>query len=327
MLVDCHVHLVPPALDRRDGGAAWRPRFRREGGVQLAEVGGRTARIGPADITSLEDALDAARGRGLDGVVVCPWIQLAGDQFDSPADARDAARTQNDELARLVGPRVGALGTVPLRQVDAAVRELQRAHSLGLSGVEVGASVGGVFLGDDAFEPFWTAAERLGAVVFVHPTARGIHASALEGYFLWNSVGNPLETTVTAAHLVLAGVLDRHPALTVLLAHGGGAVAALRGRLQRAWSSQPEARARSRLLPRDALRRFLYDTVVYDAAVLHDLATFVGADRLLIGSDHPFEMAEPDPLRLVQEAGLDAAGLGRTASAVFGLEADLGPDG
>jgi aminocarboxymuconate-semialdehyde decarboxylase len=320
LLVDCHVHLVPPGLVWRSGDPAGRPRFREEGGAQLAEVAGRSARIGPADLTSLPGALEAARRRGLHAVVVSPWVQLGADQFDSPADATDAARVQNDQLARLVGPHVGALGTVPLRQVDEAVREVERALSLGLRGVQVGACVGGVFLGDDAFEPFWAAAERLGAVVFVHPTARGLQASALAAYFLWNSVGNPLETAISAAHLVAAGVLDRHPALLIVLAHGGGGIAALRGRLQQAWSSQPQARARSRLAPADALRGFLYDTVVYDAAVLRDLADFVGTDRLLLGSDHPFEMAELDPLRLVREAGLDPGRLGRTAAALFGLD-------
>jgi aminocarboxymuconate-semialdehyde decarboxylase len=283
-------------------------------------VAGRSSRIGAQDLTSLEGALEAARSRGLEGIVVSPWIQLAGDQFSSAGDAAEASRSQNDALAGVVGPRVAALGTVPLRQVEAAVPELERAIAQGLRGVAVGASVGGAFLGDDSFEPFWAAAERLGAVVFVHPTAHGIPASPMTDYYLWNTVGNPLETAITAAHLVLAGVLERHPGLTVLLAHGGGALPALRGRLERAWSFQPQARARLGASPREALRGFLYDTVVYDAEVLHDLAGFAGPDRILLGSDHPFEMAEPDPLGLARAAGLDTAALGANAARVFGFE-------
>jgi aminocarboxymuconate-semialdehyde decarboxylase len=139
-------------------------------------------------------------------------------------------------------------------------------------------------------------------------------------YFLWNTVGNPLETAISAAHLVLSGVLERHPGLTVLLAHGGGAVPSLRGRLERAWSFQPQARARLGSSPQAALRGFLYDSVVYDAEVLRDLERFVGPDRIVLGSDHPFEMAEPDPVGLARSAGLDPAVLGANATRIFGVE-------
>ena len=319
MIVDCHVHLVPAALAAGDGARAWQPRLSRRGPVQVAEVAGRSAQVGPLDITSLDEAREVASRRGFDALVVAPWIQLAGDQFDSPGDAIEASRAQNDELARAVGPAVAALGTVPLRQPQAAVRELERALGLGLRGVEVGASVGGSFLGDDAFEPFWAAAERMLAVVFVHPTASGIPASAMGDYFLWNLLGNPLETAITAAHMTLAGVLDRHPGLNVLLAHGGGALPALRGRVAKGWSFQPQARSRLQRSPAEAVRKFHFDTVVYDASVLADLAGFVGADRLVVGTDHPFQMAEDDPCSLVRSAGLDAEALGANAAALFGL--------
>ena len=98
-----------------------------------------------------------------------------------------------------------------------------------LKGVEVAASVRGVFLGDDRFEPFWEAAEATGALVFIHPTTRGFDSPAFQDYYLWNTVANPLETATTAAHMVVAGVMERHPELRVLLAHGGGALLAVRG--------------------------------------------------------------------------------------------------
>ena len=90
------------------------------------------------------------------------------------------------------------------------------------------------YLGDERFEPFWAAAEETGALVFIHPTTRGFDAPVFGDYYLWNTVGNPLETTITAAHMVMAGVLERHPGLRVVLAHGGGALPALRGRLRHA---------------------------------------------------------------------------------------------
>jgi len=191
-----------------------------------------------------------------------------------------------------------------------------------LRGVEVAASVGGRFLGDDAFEPFWAAAEETGALVFVHPTTRG--SSAPAEHYLWNTVGNPLETTVTAAHLVMTGTLERHPGLKVLLAHGGGAILALRGRLTHAHSFQPQAQARLRESPEASLRRLYYDTVVHDAALLRALVETVGADRVVLGSDHPFDMGDLRPADSVRAAGLqpadEAAVLGGNAAMLLGLE-------
>lgn len=297
--------------------------MRTENGAQIAEIGGRSARIGKHDITSLDDALEAARRRGIDHLLVAPWVQLLGESFDSEAQALEMCRLQNLELAALSG-RVAALGTVPMRSPALAAAELQRALDLGLRGVEVTASVNGTLLGDDSFEPFWEAAERLSALVFVHPSSAGASSSAASSYFLWNTVGNPLETATTAAHMVMAGVMERHPELLVLLAHGGGAAVQLRGRLEQAWGFQPQARSRLGESPAASLRRFLFDSVVYDAAVLRHLVEFAGADRVLLGTDHPFEMAEEDPVGLVRAAGLseeeERAIEGGNAARVLGLD-------
>ena len=142
---------------------------------------------------------------------------------------RETAR-QNEALAAMVGERVAALGTVDLSRGDELV-ELMRDGRL--SGVEATASVDGDYLGHDRFADFWAAAEETRALVFVHPTTRGFDIAALNDYYLWNTVGNPLETTITAAHLVMAGILESHPDLRILLlAHAGGAVLALCGRLR-----------------------------------------------------------------------------------------------
>jgi aminocarboxymuconate-semialdehyde decarboxylase len=228
-----------------------------------------------------------------DHVVVSPWVRLLdGD--------RDECRWLNDALAGQISERVSALGAVPLDEPD----ELRAVLDAGLGGVEVPASVNGVYLGDERFEPFWAAAEELRALVFVHPTTR---AFDWPDYLLWNAVGNPFETTITAAHMVGAGVMERHPDLRVILAHGGGALPALRGRLRRA------ATVQGRADPEPSIRRFYYDTVTHDPVVLRELAGFVGADRILLGTDHPFAMGDPDPLATVRAAGLDPEALGATA--------------
>lgn len=302
LVVDCHAHVVVPGLGAE---VAW------EGGAQVVRLGGREIRSAVREFVDLGRILEEQDRAGVDRVVLCPWVTLLG---------RDPGR-QNEALAAMVGERVAALGTVDLER-PGDLLELMRDGRL--AGVEVAASVGGDYLGADRFADFWAAAEESRALVFVHPTTRGFDLPVFDDYYLWNSVGNPLETTVAAAHLVAAGVLERHPRLRVLLAHGGGAVLALRGRLRHAHSYQPHARARLTEPPEDSLRRFHYDTVTHDAGLLAQLVDFAGADRVVCGSDYPFDMGLERPAEPVRELGLppedEAAILGGNALRLLGQE-------
>jgi aminocarboxymuconate-semialdehyde decarboxylase len=277
--------------------------------------------------TDLDRIVADQDAAGTDVVVLSPLVLLLS--YDAPPEEGvRRCRIQNDGLARMVaagGGRVAALGTVPLQDPRPAAQELRALMADGvLGGVEVAANVGGRYLGDDAFEPFWAAAEETGAVVFVHPTTRGFDAPVFGEHYLWNAVGNPFETTVTAAHLVMTGTMERHPGLKVVLAHGGGAILTLRGRLRHAHSFQPDARSRLRESPEESLRRFHYDTVVHDAGLLRGLVETVGADRVVLGSDHPFDMGDLRPADTVRSADLDpsdeAAVLGGNAARLLGLE-------
>jgi aminocarboxymuconate-semialdehyde decarboxylase len=322
--IDLHAHVIPPELV---GGEPWQPRVWRDGDQQVVELGGRAIRSAVREWVDLDRILADQDAAGTDVVVLSPLVVLLG--YDAgPDDALHRARLQNDALARLVQARpdrVGALGTVPLQDPAAAADTLRELMADGvLAGVEVAASVDGRYLGDDAFAPFWAAAEETGALVFIHPTTRGFAAPVFEEHYLWNAVGNPLETTVTAAHLVMTGTMERHPGLRVLLAHGGGAILALRGRLRHAHSFQPQARSRLRESPEASLRRFFYDTVVHDPGLLHALVDTVGADRVVLGSDHPFDMGDLRPADTVRAAGLapadEAAVLGGNAAGLLGWE-------
>jgi aminocarboxymuconate-semialdehyde decarboxylase len=307
-VIDMHAHTIVPELLRDEAGEAWRPRVWRDHRGQALEVGGRELRSAVREWTDLDRILADQDAAGTDVVVLAPLVLLLG--YDaSPDEARRRARIQNEGLARMVGAgggRVAALGTVPLQSPALAAAELRELMAdRVLSGVEVAASVGGRFLGDDVLEPFWAAAEETGALVFVHPSTRGFDVPS--EHYLWNAVGNPLETTVAAAHLVLTGTLERHPELKVLLAHGGGAILALRGRLRHAHSFQPQARSRLRESPDASLRRLHYDTVVHDPALVRELVATVGADRVVLGSDHPFDMGDLRPADSVRAAGLEPA--------------------
>jgi len=230
------------------------------------------------------------------------------------------SRLQNEALAAALRDAPGShsgLATVPLQDPATAAAELTHAvRALGLRGAMVDPNALGRPLGDGTFDPFWRAAADLAAPVVLHPFL----LEAVERFgrhYLHNLVGYPFETTLAAASLILGGTLDRFPGLSVVLVHGGGFLPYHIGRFDRAHETRPEARVDDAGLPSRYLRRFLYDTLVQRSDALRYLVQLVGHDRVLLGSDHPFWMGDPDPLRVVREADLDPA----TRTAIFGENA------
>ena len=310
MTVDMHAHVIVPEITREAGdGEAWRPHvFRDETGAQVVEMGGREIRSAIAEFVEIDGIIATQEDAGVDRVLLSPWVPLL--YYDAePEEGLARARTQNEALAGLArehSDRVWALGALPLQDPELAAGELRALMEQGiLEGVEVAASVRGVFLGDDRFEPFWEAAEATGALVFIHPTTRGFDSPAFEDYYLWNTVANPLETATAAAHMVVAGVMERHPGLRVLLAHGGGALLAVRGRMRHAHGFQPQARSRLRESPDDSIRRFYFDTLTHDDALLRSLIDYAGPDQVLLGSDYPFDMGDARHVDTVRALGLE----------------------
>jgi len=325
LIVDCHCHVIPAEMTTAAVPERWRPRLGRdEAGRQSVGLGDRVIRSIVGEFTDLDVMLGQAARQGVDHLLLSPWIMLVPADA-GPAEARQVCEVQNAALSALAAARpaqVSVLGAVAVR-VPAAADCLRDAMRLpGLRGVEIPASVGGDYLGEPRFEPFWAAAEETGALIFVHPTTTGFGLEALRPRYLWNSVGNPLETAVTAAHLVTAGVLERHPGLKILLAHGGGGIHAVRGRLRRAFAVRPEARSEAVQGPDASLRRLYYDALTHDRALLADLVAFAGADRVLLGSDRPFDMGSEHPAQEIRALGLpeeeEALILGGNAQRLLG---------
>ena len=261
--------------------------------------------------------------QGIDAAVFGPLMDVAG--YSLPPDQGAAwSRTQNEGLAASLaaagGHHVG-LATVPLQSPAHAVEELSFAvRSLGLRGAMIDPNVMGRPLGDSAFDPFWKAAADLAAPIVLHPFL----LEAVERFgrhYLHNLVGYPFETTLAAGSLILGGTLDRFPSLDVVLVHGGGFLPYHVGRFDRGHTTRAEARSDGASLPSTYLRRFHYDTLVQFAPALAYLVGVAGADRVLLGSDHPFWLGDPEPLRIVREAGLsktaEAAILGGNAARLF----------
>ena len=327
MILDCHCHVIPAGMFTDAVPADWRPVVTEDAGRQVVTFQGRQLTSITGEFCDVDVMLAQAAAVRVTHLLLSPWVLLIPTEAE-PALAARLCRVQNESLAEAasrVDGRVFALGAVPLQDPAAAVAELHYLMGLpGMRGVEVPASVAGSYLGEDRFASFWAAADECGAAVFVHPTTRGLGLPALNGQYLWNSVGNPVETTIAAAQLVTNGVLARHRNLRVLLAHGGGALLTLRGRLRRSYAVRPEAAASSASPPDVLLRRLYYDGLTHDQAVLADLVAFAGAEHVVLGSDRPFDMGADHPVADIAALGLNHADeqlvLSGSASKLLGLE-------
>jgi aminocarboxymuconate-semialdehyde decarboxylase len=331
LIVDCHCHVIAHAMTTKAVPERWRPRIERADGQQVVRFRGAPLRSVVGEFTDVDLMLAQAKAEGVDHLLLSPWIRLVpADAETEVGEAVEVCQVQNEGLSALATARpenISVLAAVPLQEPAVAADHLRDVMTLpGVRGAEVPASVSGRYLGDDSFEPFWAMAEQTGAFIFVHPTTTGFGLDALSPFYLWNSVGNPMETAVTAAHLAAAGVLERHPGLKIMLAHGGGGLLALRGRLRRAFAARPEARTRSALGPDAALRAFYYDSLTHDARLLADLIDYVGAEHVLLGSDRPFEMGTEHPVDEVHALGLGThdteAILGANARRLFSMIAE-----
>lgn len=245
-----------------------------------------------------------------------------------PADTTRVHRLVNDAAAAFVSrapTRLVALATVPLNDPPAAAAELERAQAeLGLRGAEIGTSVGEVMLDDPSLDPFFAAAEQLGMPLLLHPYTNMITppGPALSGFHLANVVGNPLETFVAAARLIVGGVLDRHPGLRVQLVHAGGTFPYQLGRLDHAYGARTETKAIAQRAPSSYLGNFLFDTIAFDQRGLRFLIELTGPDRVLFGTDIPFDMADLSGLEITAwaEPGMAGKILGENALRVYGIK-------
>ena len=304
--IDVHAHVLSEEtmrlLQREAPGIA--PRLSEIGpeGACL-QVAGITQRPFPRGAWDLDKRLHDMDLYGVDAqiVSVCPQTFLY-DQ--DPALTASFAAIQNEQISALVRAmpdRFMGLATLPLQAPERAVAELRRAMlELGLVGAEIGSHVEGRNLDHAELEPVWAAAAELGAFILVHPQ-KVAAANRLGSYYLANLIGNPLETSIAAASLVFAGVLDRYPTLKVCFSHGGGFVPYQAGRLMHGWDVRPEARKRLAKSPEASLRRLYFDTILHFDPALEFLIDAFGAAHVLLGSDYPFDMGNLDCVRQIRE--------------------------
>ena len=219
-----------------------------------------------------------------------------------------ASRLLNDGIARMVAAqpeRLRGMATLPMQDPDAAVTELERVvKEHGFRSVELGCRVRGELLAEQRFRPVLRRAQELGVFIFTHPYVAGSLPPDLGCYYLGNLAGLPLDTALMAAHLMFSGALDELPDLDIVLAHGGGYLPYQIGRLDHGYKVRKEARANTSSSPLKLLRRFHFDALTHDADALRFLVAKAGAERVMIGTDAPFDMAEEDPLAMINALGV-----------------------
>ncbi len=311
MRIDFHTHVVPPRWDNfasKYGGGRW-PRIVAHDACRASlMLGDQVFR----DIT--EQSWNPVRRiedmdrLGIDRqalspppVMFCYWAE--------PKAGRAFARMQNESVASLVArypARFLGLATVPLQDPPLAIEELRHARErLGLGAVEIGTCPGGRDFDDPALFPFFEACRDLGIAIFVHPAMPLIGQERLKTYYFPLIVGNPLETALAISKLIFGAVLERLPDLRICFAHGGGAFPFTLGRLNHGWSVRPEGPAAIPKPPGEYARLLYFDSLTHGPANLRFIVQQFGGDRVMLGSDYPFDMGVPDPLASLDEANLD----------------------
>jgi aminocarboxymuconate-semialdehyde decarboxylase len=309
--VDLHCHYIPPAImERIERDGAAHSVYITDGGT-VSFAGRAATQQSPPGMLDLAERLAWMDANDVEIQVLSAWMDFSAYVLD-PDDGAWLARALNELTAQAIAnypDRFRAMAAVPLQAPDLAARELRHSvEQLGMVAVEIGTAVGDTELDEPSLEPFWNAAEQLDVLVLVHPPYMSIGFERLTRYFLDNIVSNPAEATVAAAHLIYGGVLERHPDLKVCLTHGGGFLPYQIGRQDRGFKAKPGLTAQHlHALPSTFLRRFYFDTVVHGAEALRFLVDRVGSDRVVLGSDYPFPMGDPEPVTTVRKAGFDDA--------------------
>ena len=283
MHAHCYVHDVWPLVrDNREG--ARNPREQPRPADRLK------------DMANVEERLRIMDQKGVDVQAVS--LGTGDLHYWAERDlAREIMRIQNEKIAELCAQhpdRFVGLAGVSLPHPDLAVEQLEDAvRRLGMRGCLIAGSVNGEELSASKFHPFWAKAEELGCLVFMHPAGFREGQSRLRGTGdLRFVIGNPFETTVALSHLILEGTLDRYPGLNICFSHGGGFLPSYIGRSDRWFANQESKPVQKR--PSEYLKRLYFDSMVYTNEQLRHLIAEVGASQIVVGTDYPFELGNPD---------------------------------
>jgi len=319
-VIDFHAHFMTPQVFEATYRLSVIGRLR-------AQSDGKAVRPFPeAQVRRMTDPdlrFQAMDEMGVDIQVISPNIL---HQCTYALDAEEGLRLErlnNDHAAELVArnpDRLVGIGSVPLQNVEMAVREMERAvRDLKLKGIIVASRINETELGEPGLRAFWRRAEALEVPIFVHPA--GNADPRLQRHSLLISLGQPLEEAYAQASLIYDGVMDEFPRLKIAFAHGGGFIPYYAGRFD--WIYRRGSTPQMKHDFSTYLRAFHYETVVFNPDVLEELTAKVDASHIMLGSDFPF--GETKPVEFVQSAAripeaARQAILGANAARFLGLD-------
>jgi aminocarboxymuconate-semialdehyde decarboxylase len=325
MIIDTHAHVVPASmLEALRAEQRLFPRVKLAEGPapRLAFAGGAPGRPIQPRLWNLEQRRDWLERARVEHQLVGGWTDVYGYDLE-PEEGADWARFYNEHMRRdtALCPALSGLATVPLQDGALAARVLEEALDAGFKGAMIATQPKGIGgnLDDPSLDPFWEVASARAATIFLHPHYV-CGDERLSGYDLINAVGRLTDSTIAVARLLYSGHLLRFPGFNLVVAHAGGALPYGLGRLKRNCAIHPGEYADAEA----GFRRLYFDSVVFEPLALRFLCDVAGADKVMLGSDYPFGIGDPDPVRVVDETPLSRAErdaiLGATAARIFHID-------
>jgi len=237
-------------------------------------------------------------------IQVLSTIPVLFNYWSKPNDGNETSRYFNDHIADTVAKdtkRFIGLGTVPLQDVDLAIKEMERCVTeLKMPGLEIGSNINGENLSEEKFFPFYKRAEELGCSLFVHPWDM-MGEKQMEKYWLPWLVGMPAETSRAICSMIFGGVFEKFPGLRVAFAHGGGSFPVTIGRIEHGFNVRPDLVAvNNKKNPKKYIGKFWIDSLVHDENAMRYIIDVMGEDKICLGSDYPFPLGELVPGNLIE---------------------------
>jgi aminocarboxymuconate-semialdehyde decarboxylase len=326
--IDCHNHVIPEPIIQamREAPARYHTHIEGERGAYQFRRGKIAFPLAP-EFYDADAKLEAMDRKGITIACISPGPQVFF--YGLPADqALATARIVNDGVAGMVAAgrgRLRGMATLPMQDADAAIAELERvAQDLEFRAVEIGTAIGEEELADAKFRPVLRRLQELKFTAFAHPNTQG-STGRLDCYYLANLIGNPLDTTIMVGKLMFSGALDELTELKMLLAHGGGFLPYQIGRFEHGHMVRADTSAGTRSKPMAMLRNFYFDALTHHPQATRHLIDMVGSERVVIGTDAPFDMGEEHPVDALEAVpGLTAIEredvCWRTAARLFGVK-------
>jgi len=321
LIVDCHAHIVVPETFKITAEHGLHARLGMKGRASVGSP--RETEIVMAKMTGTTERLADMDRMGVDMQVIAPSLVHQLTYWADGERALEIDRMTNDATAEMVAKhpdRLIGIGIVPLHDPARAVREMTRCvKQLGLRGVTISTVVNGLELGDKTFLPFWRAAEKLNCPVIIHPA--GNSDPRLQKFALSFKVGQPFEEALAMSSLVYEGIMDRFPKVKIMVVHGGGFLPYYAGRQDAASRDKRDGIKLSGDFS-SYIRKFYYDTVLFNPDMLEFLTTKTANRHILMGTDYPF--GERDPIAFVRRAKKISKAdqdkiLGQNAAALFNI--------